>query len=142
MAFGFLPSASAVYTWGVPSRAEMKAMRPLGRNRGESSLLGLWISGLGGADPSAGTTQMSGLRLPEARSVVVRTNKTRRWSGESWGSLTRTALSRSSSAMGRLAWASRAVAGTITWEQMTRPMIERRERCRGDSPVGQEWTGT
>jgi hypothetical protein len=135
MAFTFMPSASAVYTCGVPWRAEMNAMRPLGRHRGESSLFGLLINGLGGTDPSAATIQMSELRFPTDKSVVVRTNNTRRWSDESCGSAIRTALSKSSSAMGRLAWASTTVAGTIVLAQMTSPMIERKE-CRRWIPPG------
>jgi len=127
MARAFFPSPSATYSCGAPSRVETNAMRSLERKRGESSPFGPSMNGRGGAEPSAGTVQMSAFRLPDARSVVVRTKSTRRPSGESCGSPTRTAVSRSSSAMGRLACALTG-AGRRTLAARPRAAIERRVR--------------
>ena len=49
---------------------------PSGAQRGVFSVLSPPTSSFGGPEPSAGTTQMSALRLPVATSVVVRTNAT------------------------------------------------------------------
>src|SRR5436190_17534053 len=81
---------------------------PSGSQRGVFSLLSPPTSSRGAADPSAGTIQMSAFRLPVATSVVVRTNSTWRPSGESCGSLTRTAPSKSWMVMGRAAAAGAA----------------------------------
>ena len=85
-----------------PSRVDRKAsVRPSGENRGAVSLASPAINAFGGADPSAGTAQMSALRFPDLRSVVVRTNSTRLPSGASCGSVTRTAPIRSSIVIAR-----------------------------------------
>src|SRR5215467_9858769 len=60
------------------------------------------MKAVGVLDPSAGTVQMSAFRLPVFRSVVVRVNKTVRSSGDSAGSLKRTAVIRSLMVIGRL----------------------------------------
>ena len=102
----------------------MNAMRPLDMNRGVSSPFGPSMNGFGAAEPSAETIQMSAFRLPEARSVVVRVNNTRRPSGESCGSPTRTAVSRSATAIGRLDCAPATVVSEIARVQPTSAKIE------------------
>ena len=70
---------------------------PSGDQRGVFSVFSPAMSGCS-APPDRrrrGATQMSAFRLPADRSVVVRTNATVRPSGESCGSATRTASSRS-----------------------------------------------
>src|SRR4051812_21987366 len=88
----------------------MNASRPSGSQRGVFSVLSVAINAFGGDAPSAATTQMSVLRLPVATSVVVRVNATVRPSGDSCGSPTRTAASRSAIVIGRAANAGAAAS--------------------------------
>src|SRR5262245_23615694 len=74
---------------------------PSGENRGLFSFFGPAIVDDGCPEPSAGTDQMSALRVPLDRSVVVRTNTTVRPSGESCGSAMRMPVSRSLVVIGR-----------------------------------------
>src|SRR6185436_18603391 len=87
----------------------MNARRlPSGDHRGEFSVFSPPTSSFGAPEPSAGTAQMSALRLPVGTSVIVRTNTTVLPSGESCGSETRTAPSRSAMVIGRAAKAETA----------------------------------
>src|SRR5262249_20231841 len=105
------PSGSATYTCMSPPRFEMNAIRfPSGDQRGEFSVLSPPTSSVDAPDPSDGTTQMSALRFPVATSVVVVTYATIFPSGDSWGSETGTAASRSFSVIGRAANAGAAGA--------------------------------
>src|SRR5688572_16120901 len=84
----------------------MNAIRlPSGDGRGVLSLLSAAINAFGADEPSEATVQMSALRAPLLRSVVVRTNRTDFPSAESCGSETRTAASRSSIVIARPLWA-------------------------------------
>ena len=93
----------------------MKRTRlPSGKNRGELSFFSPPMNSVGGADPSAGTTQISALRRPDSSAVVVRTKSTRRPSGESCGSLMRIALIKSSIAIARFVCAPAISGSEIT----------------------------
>src|SRR5207248_10962979 len=107
-----------------PSRVDMNAMwRPSGAQRGVSSLLPPAMSCRGGPEPSAGTTQMSALRVPLVRSVVVRTNATSLPSGDSCGSETRIAPIRSVIAIGRAAAHGDAIARNAAVDAPTRDRL-------------------
>ncbi len=101
---GSPPARSRSHTCGDPERVETKAsVLPSGEKRGALSAFSCRVRARGGAEPSAGTSQTSALRLPAARSVVVRTNATHLPSGDSCGSPTRTVRRLSSIVMGRAA---------------------------------------
>src|SRR4051812_1970993 len=116
-----LPSASAMNRSPPLLRVEMNAIRrPSGDHRGVFSDLSPPIRRRGGAEPSAGTTQMSALRLPLATSVVVRTKATSLPSGESCGSDTRIAPIRSWIVIGRAAAAGAASSRSVATHQRPR----------------------
>src|SRR5262245_55336370 len=100
----------------------MKAIvLPSGAQRGVLSDDGPVMSALLSDIPSppvVGATQMSAFRRPAGISVVVRTNATVRPSGESCGSVTRTATSRSWIVIARRACAA-SVTATHTQRQPT-----------------------
>src|SRR5262245_16714751 len=99
----------------------MNAIRlPSGVKRAVFSARSPAMSTFGDADPSEGTTQISELRFPESRAVVVLVKMTRLPSGEMSGSLTRMAVIKSSMVMGRFACAIDRTAGSMMKTRRTK----------------------
>src|SRR5438046_9619270 len=86
---------------------------PSGVNRGEFSVFSPPINSFDGADPSAGTDQMSAFLRPLSNAVVVRVNITCLPSGEIRGSETRIAVIKSSIIIGRFVCANEEKGQTI-----------------------------
>src|SRR5438093_4923485 len=86
---------------------------PSGVNRGEFSVFSPPVNTFGGADPSAGTDQMSAFLRPVSNAVVVRVNTTCLPSGEIRGSETRIAVIKSSIVIGRFVGGNEESARTI-----------------------------
>src|SRR5437667_11602359 len=86
---------------------------PSGVNRGEFSVLSPPINSFDGADPSAGTDQMSAFLRPLSNAVVVRVNITCLPSGEIRGAETRFAVIKSSFVIGRIVCENEANGKTM-----------------------------
>src|SRR3989442_15761576 len=86
---------------------------PSGVNRGEFSVLSPPINSFDGADPSAGSDQMSAFLRPLSNAVVMRVNITCLPSGEIRGSETRIAVIKLSIVIGRFVFGNEKSAETI-----------------------------